>query len=139
MRQMGLAAWIDAQLAPQRIDDAALQRRLPAMPERPAAFATQQESRRFGRESVQALAAAKLIRAVHSERQLEEVLVDFWFNHFNVFAGKGRTGALHPRVRARGDSPARARPLPRHARRHGDEPGDALLSRQLAERRPRGR
>jgi uncharacterized protein (DUF1800 family) len=33
----------------------------------------------------------KLLRAVYSERQLEEVLVDFWFNHFNVFAGKGPT------------------------------------------------
>jgi len=35
------------------------------------------------------LQAAKLIRAVHSERQLDEVLVDFWMNHFNVFAQKG--------------------------------------------------
>jgi len=35
------------------------------------------------------LSAAKLTRAIHSERQLEEMLVDFWFNHFNVFAGKG--------------------------------------------------
>lgn len=32
---------------------------------------------------------AKIIRAVYSERQLQEVLTDFWFNHFNVFAGKG--------------------------------------------------
>jgi len=31
---------------------------------------------------------AKLIRAVYSERQLEQVLVDFWFNHFNVDARK---------------------------------------------------
>ena len=31
----------------------------------------------------------KLLRAIYSERQLQEVLVDFWFNHFNVFAGKG--------------------------------------------------
>ena len=37
---------------------------------------------------LQELQAAKLLRAVYSERQLEEVLVDFWFNHFNVFAGK---------------------------------------------------
>ncbi len=37
------------------------------------------------------LAEAKLLRAVYGERQLEEVLVDFWFNHFNVFARKGRT------------------------------------------------
>ena len=35
------------------------------------------------------LGQQKLLRAVHSERQLQEVLVDFWFNHFNVFARKG--------------------------------------------------
>ena len=33
--------------------------------------------------------SAKLLRAVYSDRQLEEVLTDFWFNHFNVFLGKG--------------------------------------------------
>ena len=32
---------------------------------------------------------AKLLRAVYSNRQLEEVLVDFWYNHFNVFLDKG--------------------------------------------------
>ena len=31
----------------------------------------------------------KLYRATYSNRQLEEVLVDFWLNHFNVFNGKG--------------------------------------------------
>jgi uncharacterized protein (DUF1800 family) len=31
----------------------------------------------------------KVLRAVSSERQLNEVMVDFWMNHFNVFAGKG--------------------------------------------------
>src|SRR5579872_4586122 len=31
----------------------------------------------------------KLLRAIYSERQLEEVMTDFWFNHFNVFLGKG--------------------------------------------------
>ncbi len=35
------------------------------------------------------LAMAKTTRAVFSERQLEEQMVDFWYNHFNVFAGKG--------------------------------------------------
>ncbi len=33
---------------------------------------------------------ARLLRAILSKRQLEEVLVDFWFNHFNVSAEKGR-------------------------------------------------
>jgi uncharacterized protein (DUF1800 family) len=31
---------------------------------------------------------AKVFRAIYSSRQLEEVLVDFWFNHFNVDATK---------------------------------------------------
>ena len=38
---------------------------------------------------VQELQTAKLLRAIHSERQLDEVLVDFWMNHFNVYADKG--------------------------------------------------
>jgi len=37
------------------------------------------------------LTEQKVLRAVYSERQLDEVMVDFWFNHFNVFAGKGQT------------------------------------------------
>lgn len=36
---------------------------------------------------------AKLARAVLSERQLEQVLVDFWFNHFNVDARKRQVRA----------------------------------------------
>src|SRR5947209_6377932 len=35
------------------------------------------------------LSEAKLLRAIYSDRQLEEVMTDFWFNHFNVFIGKG--------------------------------------------------
>jgi uncharacterized protein (DUF1800 family) len=41
------------------------------------------------RQVVDELQQAKVLRAVYSERQLDEVLVDFWMNHFNVFAGKG--------------------------------------------------
>src|SRR5438874_5327852 len=49
----------------------------------------------------------KLYRALYSNRQLEEVLVDFWMNHFNVFNGKGpdrvlltsfERDAIRPRV-----------------------------------------
>jgi uncharacterized protein (DUF1800 family) len=35
------------------------------------------------------LAQAKLLRAIYSQRQFEEVMTDFWFNHFNVFVEKG--------------------------------------------------
>src|SRR5579871_6830311 len=38
---------------------------------------------------VEELSQTKLIRAIYSERQLEQVMTDFWFNHFNVFVGKG--------------------------------------------------
>ena len=43
---------------------------------------------------VEELAQAKLLRAIYSERQLEEVMTDFWFNHFNVFVGKGQERLL---------------------------------------------
>jgi uncharacterized protein (DUF1800 family) len=35
------------------------------------------------------LVEGKLFRAIYSDRQLLEVMTDFWFNHFNVFVGKG--------------------------------------------------
>jgi len=37
----------------------------------------------------QDLIESKLFRAIYSDRQLEEVLTDFWYNHFNVFLDKG--------------------------------------------------
>jgi uncharacterized protein (DUF1800 family) len=37
---------------------------------------------------VNELTQAKLLRAIYSERQLDEVMTDFWFNHFNVFINK---------------------------------------------------
>jgi uncharacterized protein (DUF1800 family) len=46
------------------------------------------DSRRPAR-IVAELAMAKVTRAIYSERQLQQVMDDFWFNHFNVFAGKG--------------------------------------------------
>ncbi len=35
------------------------------------------------------LMEGKMLRAVYSNRQVEEVLTDFWFNHFNIFLDKG--------------------------------------------------
>jgi uncharacterized protein (DUF1800 family) len=59
------------------------------------------------RRAMQELPQQKILRAAYSTRQLEEVMVDFWFNHFNVFAGKGpirlylteyERDAIRPRV-----------------------------------------
>jgi uncharacterized protein (DUF1800 family) len=67
-----------------------------AMP--PQSLAEFPEMRRMGmrhRQPQQVLEAdlreGKVFRAIYSNRQLEEMLVDFWFNHFNVFAGKNIT------------------------------------------------
>jgi uncharacterized protein (DUF1800 family) len=43
------------------------------------------------RRSVTDVQSVKLARAVVSDRQLEEVMTDFWENHFSVFSGKGQT------------------------------------------------
>jgi uncharacterized protein (DUF1800 family) len=60
-----------------------------------------------GRVVVQELMQAKLLRAIYSERQLDEVMTDFWFNHFNVFINKGadrylvtsyERDVIHPRA-----------------------------------------
>ncbi|MBA3672897.1 MAG: DUF1800 domain-containing protein [Gemmatimonadaceae bacterium] len=40
--------------------------------------------------------SAKLARAIVSDRQLQEVMTDFWGNHFTVFAGKGITRLFIP-------------------------------------------
>ncbi len=56
--------------------------------------AVDQEVLRRERLVLQELSEQKVLRAVYSERQLQEVLVDFWFNHFNVFAGKGADRGL---------------------------------------------
>jgi len=41
------------------------------------------------RQVVIQLAQSELLRAVYSNRQLQEVMVQFWMNHFNIFAFKG--------------------------------------------------
>jgi uncharacterized protein (DUF1800 family) len=47
------------------------------------------EAGKLSRRILTALQTAKVARAVMGDRQLEEVMVDFWENHFTVFAGKG--------------------------------------------------
>ncbi|MGB0036668.1 MAG: DUF1800 domain-containing protein [Candidatus Acidiferrales bacterium] len=139
IRKMGLEAWIEQQLHPESIDDAALEERLTQYPtlkmssrklldaypppgqavkregitkeeyqqrmaeKRQAASgemlptgnenfdrANQQLAKIQGPQLIVAeLSMAKIDRAVYSQPQLEAVMEDFWFNHFNVFAGKG--------------------------------------------------
>lgn len=52
-------------------------------------------AQRMLQRAVPELATASLTRAVVSERQLDEVMVNFWENHFSVFAGKGQQERLY--------------------------------------------
>jgi len=117
VRAIGVSAWIDRQLRPRTIDDSATERALAELttlqmpitallreyPRPDAKLRAQLASGEMSRQEMMErypvekrpvriadeLRAAKAVRAVTSERQLEEVMVEFWFNHFNVFAGKG--------------------------------------------------
>ncbi|MGH8457040.1 MAG: DUF1800 domain-containing protein [Stenotrophobium sp.] len=51
--------------------------------------AARKAAQEHSRIPVQQATAARLIRALESPRQLQEVMAEFWFNHFNVFEGKG--------------------------------------------------
>ena len=146
VKAMGIDKYIDQQLHPERIDDAATEARLrgftslkmdiaqiydkypapnevarklglrmadpinqqgnpPDEANMPANSQQEEATQRENRQKIfayyaerglrppqmllQELQAQKVIRAVYSERQLQEVMTDFWFNHFNVFWGKG--------------------------------------------------
>ena len=54
------------------------------------------ERLRLAQRAVGDVQSAKLARAVVSGRQLQEVMTDFWSNHFSVFAGKGLTRLFVP-------------------------------------------
>src|SRR5467141_258509 len=61
-----------------------------------ARFAPGQGPMREFRELGGELQQLAIVRAALSERQLREVMVDFWTNHFNVFVGKGADRFLLP-------------------------------------------
>ena len=105
VEKFGVDAFIDAQLHPERIDDSTCDRALAgyktlSMSSRQLADAYPDKKkflqRMLGgafvppRTIIDELAQAKLTRAVSSERQLQEVMTDFWFNHFNVYGLKNQ-------------------------------------------------
>ncbi|PPQ33474.1 DUF1800 domain-containing protein [Rhodopila globiformis] len=109
IRALGVDGWIDRQLDPASIPEPAMlterldrleTQRLDAVrlfetygpPARTAGGADPsavKAARQRARIIVREAAMGRLMRAVTSPRQLQEVMVDFWFNHFNVFARKG--------------------------------------------------
>src|SRR5579862_2209634 len=93
VQEIGADRYLEQQLRPERIDDANAERLLSALPSiRMSASEITAQYQRGAKNPPQELLvelqAQKLIRAVHSERQLQEVMTGFWFNHFNIFWGK---------------------------------------------------
>ena len=111
---IGVDAWIDEQLHPERLPDpAALKSRLASLhtqqlgsidlfdrygpPARRAAGDDQAALDRVKdaqKQVVEETGEARLLHAIYSPAQLQEVMVDFWFNHFNVFIDKGQEGRI---------------------------------------------
>ncbi len=139
VRKMGLAAFLDEQLHPERIEDSVVEAKLGALPTlsmssdqllekygppfqaqkraqlaaqkgqptpaqppsnasglppkdpgtRPAMAMATMEAMQGPQRILVELAQQELWRAVYSNRQLQEVMVQFWMNHFNIFAPKG--------------------------------------------------
>jgi len=118
IQRLGVETWINQQLHPMQIPDELVADKLRAFPTLDKSIAELEEeyappeerARMLGltpgsleakraietipREELPQqiqveLVGAKLVRATQSQRQLQEVLVDFWFNHFNVSADKG--------------------------------------------------
>jgi uncharacterized protein (DUF1800 family) len=109
----GVDRWIEQQLHPERIADREVDARLAQYAtlsmssheiyeqfEEPVIEARRQKKElneiidalpfeKRPRRLIEELSAQRLIRATDSERQLNEVMADFWLNHFNVFAQKG--------------------------------------------------
>jgi len=90
---LGPEAYIEEQLHPQTIDDPAGQALAARRPALDLGFHALVEGYPLGGgdEAVPLLQMIemKLLRAVHSRRQLEQVLADFWFDHFNVYGVDG--------------------------------------------------
>jgi uncharacterized protein (DUF1800 family) len=99
MLDMGWDAFIEQQLQPEQIDDSAVEQMLAPLQtlgmssaELYAAYPRreQQANGPGPRMIVGELQMAALLRAVYSKRQLFELMVDFWSNHFNIFIGKNQ-------------------------------------------------
>jgi uncharacterized protein (DUF1800 family) len=83
---VGWEAWLDGQLDPASLDDSATDALLDGYDLLDLTYPDLFSHVVAGREAllVAHISHSALIRMVHSTRQLQEVMVDFWRNHFNV-------------------------------------------------------
>jgi hypothetical protein len=116
VKRLGVEAWLDRQLDPEAIPDRDVDDRLqgyeslkltgpeywrmleeraprdgppgPGEDRIAAAQRRQAELNRLREMAAREVPASVLLRAVYSQRQLQEVMLDFWRNHFNVDVSK---------------------------------------------------
>jgi uncharacterized protein (DUF1800 family) len=93
VRRIGLGAFIDEQLRPQQLDDSPVEAQLARFTTLAMTNLERLQLDRQG-QPAQELIAATLLRQRHSQRQLYEMMVDFWSNHFNISITKGLCRAL---------------------------------------------
>jgi uncharacterized protein (DUF1800 family) len=90
-RSAGYEAWLDYQLAPERIDTGALEAQIASL--LPTSTMTSGQIIALARETnrqnqaADELRAATILRQVYSPAQLHELMVEFWTNHFNTNLG----------------------------------------------------
>src|SRR5713226_2269017 len=95
LAEIGLANWIEEQLAPESIEDNGRALRLRnlstlAMSASDLADVSDQIFDNVDKQTVpRELRQGTLLRQVYSQRQLYEVLVEFWSDHFNITTQKG--------------------------------------------------
>ena len=106
VNRLGIPVYLEEQLHPERISDSLVEEKLAGLKTMrlssrelielyplPRQQAGQQEmmgqQMQGPRTVILELQQARLLRSVYSERQLYEIMVDFWSNHFNVFSAKG--------------------------------------------------
>lgn len=90
----GLASWVESQLSPENVEDPGMALRI-----RPFADLHQDASALATREKqdvIQKLKDLTLVRRIYSRRQLYEMMVEFWTDHFNISVHKGDCWFLKP-------------------------------------------
>jgi uncharacterized protein (DUF1800 family) len=91
--EIGIDNFIDEQLAPEKLDDSyadGLVAGFSALSVDPADLLGNQQQY----QTLNELTAATLLRGLYSRRQLYEMMVDFWTNHFNIYFRKGQVRAF---------------------------------------------
>ena len=95
VRAMGVGAWIDQQLAPWSLTDAeGMVASYSSLTNSNLQNYDLAQTDGGGDRIVKELDYATILRAVHSDRQLFELMCDFWNNHFNTWRGHTWMGFL---------------------------------------------